>query len=272
MITPHTHSSIQLRAYVMEAPPLGVVPLYTGDLCPSVYVRVSGRVCICKLYIHFRVCTCTPATRYLCVSIPRRGRTRALTMPLAGSVADIGWLMEKFSPQRKLWYTLVSPVPPLAARNRSWSPSLFRVYLMWITPVRATVAWGSSPPAGQGQFETLSAISDEGSNLGGDTVFKSYRFALRIALVLRSSFASPRSCISHRDSRRNKGKFARFAIDDDIGWRVFAVLPLFVLWYSTWNWRFSKSIKKIFVTTNILLKEWHKNDLKIYKTWKLLRY
>lgn len=113
MITPHTHSSIQLRAYVMEAPPLGVVPLYTGDLCPSsVYVRVSGRVCICKLYIHLRVCTCTQTTRYLCVSIPRRGRTRALTMPLADSVADIGWLMEKFSPQRKLWYTLVSPVPP----------------------------------------------------------------------------------------------------------------------------------------------------------------
>lgn len=110
------------------------------------------------------------------------------------------------------------PAAPLAAHNRSWSPSLFRVYLMWITPARATVAWGSSPPAGQGQFETLSATSDEGSNLGGDTVFRSYRFALRIALVPRSSFASPRSCISHRDS--NKGKFVRFVIDDDIRWRI----------------------------------------------------
>lgn len=37
----------------MKAPPLDVVPLYTGDLCPPfVYARVSDRVCICKLYTH----------------------------------------------------------------------------------------------------------------------------------------------------------------------------------------------------------------------------
>lgn len=219
MITPHTHSSIQLRAYVMEAPPLGVVPLYTGDLCPSsVYVRVSGRVCICKLYIHLRVCTCTSTIRYLCLSIPRRGRTRALAMPLADSVADIGWLMEKFSPQRKLWYTLVSPVPPLAARNRSWSPSLFRVYLMWIAPARATVAWGSSPLADRGQFETLPATSGEGSNL-----CRRYRvWIVQVCLVdrARSTFEFRiASLVVYQDSNGNKGEFAGFAIDDDIGWR-----------------------------------------------------
>ncbi|EGI64106.1 hypothetical protein G5I_07455 [Acromyrmex echinatior] len=45
------------------------------------------------------------------------------------------------------------------------SPSLFRVYLMWIAPVRATVAWGSSLLDGRGQFETLLATPGEGSNL-----------------------------------------------------------------------------------------------------------
>ncbi|TGZ47163.1 hypothetical protein DBV15_06114 [Temnothorax longispinosus] len=59
-----------------------------------------------------------------------------------------------------------------AARNRSRSPSLFRVYLMWIAPARATVAWDTSlsPLAGQGQFETLSDyIPGKGSNLGRAT-------------------------------------------------------------------------------------------------------
>ncbi|KYN44785.1 hypothetical protein ALC56_00780 [Trachymyrmex septentrionalis] len=45
------------------------------------------------------------------------------------------------------------------------SPSLFRVYLMWIAPARATVAWDSSLLDGRGQFETSLATPGEGSNL-----------------------------------------------------------------------------------------------------------
>lgn len=196
------------------------------------------------------------ATRYSCLSIPRRGRTRALTMPL---VADIGWLMEKFSPQRKLWCTLVSP---FAARNRSRSPSLFRVYLMWIAQARATVAWDSSPLAGQGQFETLPATPGKGSNLGGDTTR-----IVQVCLTDRARSVFKFRIVSvvvHQPSGIRAGIKASlrgFAIDDRIEWRaksfLFCDIPD--------KTEASLNPWKIFLMTNMLLKECNARtkDLKI---------
>lgn len=96
---------------------------------------------------------------------------------------DTGWLMEKFSPQRKPLYSLV---PFSFSRSLSlhhfWrlcfsisstvvlSSSLFRVYLMRIES-RVEVTRGGSAKPTRGQFETFSARSR--GNLGKEAVSRS---------------------------------------------------------------------------------------------------
>jgi len=138
-----------------------------------------GRVCIRKLYTHRCVYVRTYVRTYdkpIFVSSVRRQTEKAHAATHAGvrlrapsCVADMGWLMEKLSPQRKppLRFSSLSLLLCLLfllslAVNRGRSPSLFRVYLMWIAP-RTAVARDSVPPGRPGPIRNFAGCIGRGS-------------------------------------------------------------------------------------------------------------
>lgn len=68
---------------------------------------------------------------------------------------------------------------------------------MWIAARTRAVSWGSSPPADQGQFETLPAVSGEGTDLAEDVVASTI---VRICLTVRISSRVVLSVVANQPS------------------------------------------------------------------------
>lgn len=86
------------RVWGREKPPTDVIPLRAGDLCPRSSLRVSEAACTLVEYVNARLCTLWMHAD-VHAGEERRGGG-------GGDRTDTGWLMEKFSPQRKPLYHL----------------------------------------------------------------------------------------------------------------------------------------------------------------------